>query len=33
MVAGGVVKGQRQSIIVPDDGSEAREYSLPRACT
>ncbi len=27
---GGVVKGQRKVIIVPDDGSEPREYSLPR---
>ena len=27
---GGVVKGQRKMIIVPDDGSEAREYALPR---
>ena len=27
---GGVVKGQRKVIIVPDDGSDAREYSLPR---
>src|SRR5687767_5824580 len=27
---GGVVKGQRKMIIVPDDGSDAREYALPR---
>jgi DNA-directed RNA polymerase subunit beta' len=27
---GGVVKGQRKLIIVPDDGSEPREYGLPR---
>ena len=27
---GGVVKGQRKVIIVPDDGTEQREYSLPR---
>jgi DNA-directed RNA polymerase subunit beta' len=27
---GGVVKGQRKVIIVPDDGTEAREYALPR---
>ena len=27
---GGVVKGQRKMIIVPDDGSESREYALPR---
>jgi DNA-directed RNA polymerase subunit beta' len=27
---GGVVKGQRKVIIVPDDGTEVREYSLPR---
>jgi len=27
---GGVVKGQRKVIIVPDDGTEPREYSLPR---
>jgi DNA-directed RNA polymerase subunit beta' len=27
---GGIVKGQRKLIIVPDDGSEPREYSLPR---
>jgi DNA-directed RNA polymerase subunit beta' len=27
---GGVVKGQRKLIIVPDDGSEPREYALPR---
>ena len=27
---GGVVKGQRKLIIVPDDGSEPREYSMPR---
>ena len=28
---GGVVKGQRKILIVPDDGtSEAREYSIPR---
>jgi DNA-directed RNA polymerase subunit beta' len=27
---GGVVKGQRKLIIVPDDGSDAREYALPR---
>jgi DNA-directed RNA polymerase subunit beta' len=26
---GGVVKGQRKPIIVPDDGSEPREYALP----
>jgi hypothetical protein len=25
-----VVKGQRKMIIVPDDGSEPREYALPR---
>ncbi|HET9360127.1 MAG TPA: DNA-directed RNA polymerase subunit beta', partial [Vicinamibacterales bacterium] len=27
---GGVVKGQRKLIIVPDDTSEPREYALPR---
>jgi DNA-directed RNA polymerase subunit beta' len=27
---GGVVKGQRKLIIVPDDGAEPREYALPR---
>jgi DNA-directed RNA polymerase subunit beta' len=27
---GGVVKGQRKMIIVPDDTSEPREYALPR---
>jgi DNA-directed RNA polymerase subunit beta' len=27
---GGVVKGQRKMIIVPDDGSDPREYALPR---
>ncbi len=27
---GGVVKGQRKIIIVPDDGTEPREYSIPR---
>ena len=27
---GGVVKGQRKLIIVPDDGTEPREYGLPR---
>jgi DNA-directed RNA polymerase subunit beta' len=27
---GGVVKGQRKMIIVPDDGTEQREYALPR---
>jgi DNA-directed RNA polymerase subunit beta' len=27
---GGVVKGQRKLIIVPDDGSDPREYALPR---
>jgi DNA-directed RNA polymerase subunit beta' len=27
---GGVVKGQRKVIIVPDDGTEQREYALPR---
>ena len=27
---GGVVKGQRKLIIVPDDGTEQREYALPR---
>ena len=27
---GGVAKGQRKVIIVPDDGTEPREYSLPR---
>jgi DNA-directed RNA polymerase subunit beta' len=27
---GGVVKGQRKLIIVPDDGGDAREYALPR---
>src|SRR6478609_7782980 len=27
---GGVVKGQRKLIIVPDDGTEPREYSMPR---
>jgi hypothetical protein len=25
-----VVKGQRTIIIAPEDGSEPREYSLPR---
>lgn len=27
---GGVVKGQRKLIIVPDDGTEPREYAPPR---
>jgi DNA-directed RNA polymerase subunit beta' len=27
---GGVVKGQRKIMIVPEDGGEPREYSLPR---
>jgi DNA-directed RNA polymerase subunit beta' len=27
---GGIVKGQRKIIVVPEDGSEQREYSLPR---
>src|SRR5262245_7493344 len=27
---GGVVKGQRKVIITPDDGTEPREYALPR---
>jgi DNA-directed RNA polymerase subunit beta' len=27
---GGVVKGQRKMIIVPDDSTEPREYALPR---
>src|SRR5688500_16226510 len=27
---GGVVKGQRKMIIIPDDGNEPREYALPR---
>jgi len=27
---GGVVKGQRKVIIIPDDATEPREYSLPR---
>jgi DNA-directed RNA polymerase subunit beta' len=27
---GGVVKGQRKIIIIPDDSTEPREYSLPR---
>jgi DNA-directed RNA polymerase subunit beta' len=27
---GGVVKGQRKMIILPDDGGEPREYALPR---
>jgi len=27
---GGVAKGQRKVIIVPDDGTESREYALPR---
>ena len=27
---GGIVKGQRKIIVVPDDGGEQREYSLPR---
>jgi DNA-directed RNA polymerase subunit beta' len=27
---GGVAKGQRKMIIVPDDGTEPREYALPR---
>jgi DNA-directed RNA polymerase subunit beta' len=27
---GGVVKGQRKMIIIPDDGTEPREYALPR---
>ena len=27
---GGVAKGQRKVIIIPDDGTEPREYSLPR---
>ena len=26
---GGVVKGQRKMIIVPDDGTDPREYALP----
>ena len=27
---GGVVKGQRKMIIIPDDAGEPREYALPR---
>jgi DNA-directed RNA polymerase subunit beta' len=27
---GGIVKGQRKIIIIPEDGGEPREYSLPR---
>jgi DNA-directed RNA polymerase subunit beta' len=27
---GGVVKGMRKILVVPDEGAEAREYSLPR---
>jgi DNA-directed RNA polymerase subunit beta' len=27
---GGIVKGQRKIIVVPEDGGEQREYSLPR---
>src|SRR6516164_4581337 len=27
---GGIVKGQRKIIIVPEEGGEPREYSLPR---
>src|SRR5688572_15921592 len=27
---GGIVKGMRKILVVPDDGGEAREYSLPR---
>ena len=27
---GGVVKGQRKLIVMPDDGTEPREYGLPR---
>jgi hypothetical protein len=27
---GGIVKGQRKIIIMPEDGGEPREYSLPR---
>src|SRR5690606_685701 len=27
---GGIVKGQRKIMIVPEDGGEPREYSLPR---
>ena len=27
---GGIVKGQRKILIVPEDGGEPREYSLPR---
>jgi DNA-directed RNA polymerase subunit beta' len=27
---GGVVKGLRKILVVPDEGAEAREYSLPR---
>src|SRR5213596_4041404 len=29
---GGIVKGQRKIIIVPEDGGDPREYSLPLAC-
>ncbi len=27
---GGIVKGMRKILVVPDEGAEAREYSLPR---
>jgi len=27
---GGIVKGMRKILVVPDDGGEPREYSLPR---
>ncbi|MBM3750015.1 MAG: DNA-directed RNA polymerase subunit beta' [Acidimicrobiia bacterium] len=27
---GGIVKGMRKILVVPDDGGEAKEYSLPR---
>jgi DNA-directed RNA polymerase subunit beta' len=27
---GGIVKGMRKMLVVPDEGAEAREYSLPR---
>src|SRR5687767_4937991 len=27
---GGIVKGMRKILVVPDDGGEAREYALPR---
>ncbi len=27
---GGIVKGMRKILVVPDDGGDAREYSLPR---